>query len=135
MLHVSKFDFEQNGDTVYLSLGQTMTAIYGAHSEHWDLRSVLTDLKEQGKTIGCPEEVYNELINLDWFAYEPVEKFMQAIGAYSDLQLTHHINNANISLPAKDVIINVRDGLLPADKYVEQQKNRLEKLRLKEPAS
>ncbi len=137
MLRIGEFGFEQDGDMIYLSLEQTMTAIYGVHSKHWELRNILTDLKEQGKTVGCPEEVYNELIDLEWFNYEPVENFMRAMGVYSDVMLTKSINGCSngLSLPAKDVILNVRDGLLPADKYVEQQTYRLEKLRLKNQIS
>ncbi|MCK5474134.1 MAG: hypothetical protein KAI53_01900 [Candidatus Aenigmarchaeota archaeon] len=138
MLHVGKFDFEQNGDTVYLSLEQTEATIYGAHSEHWELRRVLVDLKEQGKTVGCPEEVYKALIARDWFKKEPVGNFMCAMGIYSDVRLNQIIHKYGLSenhLPAIDAIINMRDGLLRADKYVKQQQNRLETLRLKNQVS
>lgn len=122
------YDFKETNGNIHLNIDQMVVLLSDHHPENVLLHGRLSELKKKGKTIGCNAEVYNSL-KKDFWSDEGTEKFMRAMGVYSDVALHEIVGRANLGWEGREIVYHVIDGMRP-EQYLKKRNTKMEKLKL-----
>lgn len=120
------YDFDKKENEVYLTANQVVVLLCRHYPHHNNIKDKVVDLRNVGYVIRCSSEVYNEVKGY----YNNFESFMDAMGAYSEVDISYILQDQNrIIWPSTDFLINRITDKQPSESYIEEKLRRLEKLK------
>ena len=130
MVNSTSYAFKEKGDgTFCLNKNETEALICDFESYNptkVPIYAAASELKNQGKQIGCDETVFDELKER---LSPELQMLMKVCSGYDDNHLHQIIRKADIGLLHKDAINAIAKGISP-EKYVENKLKKLNALKL-----